>query len=95
MNDIQTSELTLANALTETQYKPLSESVREALAKYFNKIGDAFVCDLYGMVLSEIEKPLLEAVMAYTKGNQSRSAILLGLSRGTLRKKLKIYGFIK
>jgi Fis family transcriptional regulator len=47
------------------------------------------------MVLAEVEVPLLEAVMEYTKGNQSRAAILLGLSRGTLRKKLKIYGMLE
>jgi|SRR6185312_12366381 len=34
--------------------------------------------------------PLLKTVMEYTKNNQSRAAILLGWSRGTLRKKLKI-----
>jgi Fis family transcriptional regulator len=30
--------------------------------------------------------------MEYTRGNQTKAAIILGLNRGTLRKKLKIYG---
>jgi len=46
------------------------------------------------MVLGEVEKPLLEVVMKHTKGNQSNAAKALGLSRGTLRKKLKIYGML-
>lgn len=48
--------------------------------------------DVYDLVLSELEAPLLEEVMTYTRGNQTRAAILLGINRGTLRKKLKKYG---
>ncbi len=43
------------------------------------------------MVLAEMEVPLLRVVMRYTKNNQSKAAKILGLSRGTLRKKLAIY----
>jgi Fis family transcriptional regulator len=44
------------------------------------------------MFLQEVETPLLETVMAYVRGNQSKAAELLGINRGTLRKKLKMYG---
>jgi Fis family transcriptional regulator len=44
------------------------------------------------MVLEQVEEPLLEAVMRYSAGNQSRAAEILGINRGTLRKKLKSYG---
>ncbi|MGB0360224.1 MAG: helix-turn-helix domain-containing protein, partial [Endozoicomonas sp.] len=40
------------------------------------------------------EAPLLETVMTYVKGNQTRASVLLGLNRGTLRKKLKQYGLL-
>ena len=43
------------------------------------------------MVLQEMEEPLLRAVLAYTRSNQSRAAVVLGLNRGTLRKKMKQY----
>jgi Fis family transcriptional regulator len=43
-------------------------------------------------VLAEIEAPLLEEVMLFTRGNQTRAANLMGINRGTLRKKLKQYG---
>ena len=39
-----------------------------------------------------LEAPLLQAVMEYTRGNQTQAAKMLGLNRGTLRKKLKQHG---
>jgi Fis family transcriptional regulator len=75
--------------------QPLHDSVRQALESYFTQLKGQAPNNLYELVLAEVEVPLLEAVMEYTKGNQSRAAILLGLSRGTLRKKLKIYGMLE
>jgi Fis family transcriptional regulator len=46
------------------------------------------------MVISEVERPLFEAVLEYTRGNQSRAAAVLGINRGTLRKKLRMYGLM-
>jgi Fis family transcriptional regulator len=43
------------------------------------------------MVMAEVEAPLLETVMRYTRDNQSKAAELLGINRATLRKKLKQY----
>ena len=44
--------------------------------------------------MAEVEAPLLESVLAHTKGNQSRAAAMLGINRATLRKKLKRYNLI-
>ena len=44
------------------------------------------------LVLREVEKPLLQAVLEQTAHNQSNAAQVLGMSRGTLRKKLKDHG---
>jgi Fis family transcriptional regulator len=74
--------------------QPLHDSVRQALESYFSQLKDQAPDNLYDLVLAEVEVPLIEAVMEFTRGNQSRAAILLGLSRGTLRKKLKIYGML-
>jgi len=74
--------------------QPLHDSVRQALEGYFVQLKGQAPNNLYDMVLAEVEVPLLEAVMEYTKENQSRAAILLGISRGTLRKKLKLYGML-
>ena len=48
--------------------------------------------DLYELVLAEVEQPLLDTIMQYTRGNQTRAATMMGINRGTLRKKLKKYG---
>ena len=82
------------DALNPSEAQLLRKSVEVSLRNYFEKLGDALVNNVYDMVLAEIEEPLLKTVMAYTRDNQSRAAILLGLSRGTLRKKLKIYGML-
>lgn len=47
--------------------------------------------DLYDMILSEVEPPLLQAVMEKRRGNQLQAAKMLGISRGTIRKKLQRY----
>jgi two-component system nitrogen regulation response regulator GlnG len=44
--------------------------------------------DLYRRLLERAERPLLEAVLARTGGNQLRAASLLGINRNTLRKKI-------
>lgn len=96
MDNIKVMDASLQSAeFINQQEKLLRDSVDESLEHYFAKIGNTLVRNLYEMVLNEVEEPLLKAVMHYTKGNQSKSAILLGLSRGTLRKKLKIYGLLK
>lgn len=72
--------------------QPLRESCKQAMRAYFAQLSGEDVADLYELFLSEVEAPLLEEVMAYVRGNQTRAANLLGINRGTLRKKLKKYG---
>jgi len=71
--------------------KSLSTIVTSALERYFSHLDGAEPIDLYKIVIGEFEPPLLEAIMYYAKGNQVRAAKLLGMSRGTLRKKLTQY----
>jgi Fis family transcriptional regulator len=75
----------------EDQNVPLSGTIKSMMEDYFNDLDGTPPADLYQMVLQEIEQPLLESVLHYTRGNQSKAAIVLGLNRGTLRKKLKQY----
>jgi Fis family transcriptional regulator, factor for inversion stimulation protein len=70
----------------------LRESVARSLGSYLRELDGQMTTDLYQLVLSQVEPPLLEAVLEYTRGNQTRAAELLGLNRGTLRKKLRQYG---
>lgn len=69
----------------------LHQHIHEAIEDYFIKLEDCKPANLYHLVLKEIEAPLFKVVMKRVAGNQSKAADLLGLSRGTLRKKLKEY----
>ncbi|MFY7698380.1 MAG: helix-turn-helix domain-containing protein [Legionella sp.] len=69
----------------------LADSVAESVKKYFIELKDLDPVDLYQFVLEEVEMPLFKAVMEHCKYNQSRAASLLGISRGTLRTKLRLY----
>ena len=85
----------IASSFELTQHnQPLHDSVRQSLDNYLANLKGQMPSNLYELILAEVEAPLMEAVMEYTKGNQSRAAIVLGLSRGTLRKKLKQYGLL-
>jgi Fis family transcriptional regulator, factor for inversion stimulation protein len=54
-------------------------------------LDPVFFNNLYKLVLTEVEKPLLEIVLEYTNDNQSLAAKLLGISRNTLRKLINLY----
>ena len=71
---------------------PLRTMTAEALDSYFATLNGHKPGQLYDMVIREVEEPLFRAVLTYAAGNQSRAADILGINRGTLRKKLKIYG---
>jgi Fis family transcriptional regulator, factor for inversion stimulation protein len=64
----------------------------EALDTYFSNLNGHRPGRLYDLVLREVEEPLFRAVLDYADGNQSRAADILGINRGTLRKKLRNYG---
>ncbi len=71
--------------------KSLATLTDEALQTYFHSLNGHRPGALYDLVIGEVEKPLFRAVLNYTDGNQSRAAEILGINRGTLRKKLRDY----
>jgi Fis family transcriptional regulator len=75
-----------------TRAMPLRTMTAEALDSYFATLNGHKPGQLYELVLREVEEPLFKAVLDYAEGNQSRAADILGINRGTLRKKLKTYG---
>ena len=72
----------------------LKQVVKDTLRNYFTNIGDEQPIDFYNILLEEIERPLLEVLINHTSYNQVKMAQILGISRGTLRKKLKQYGLL-
>jgi len=76
------------------QAQSLRGCVEQAMENYFQHLDGQDVSDVYDMVMAEVEAPMLEIVLKYTRHNQTRAAQVLGLNRGTLRKKLKQYGLL-
>jgi Fis family transcriptional regulator len=83
-----------SEAYSAGQRPSLRDSVEIAVNNYFQHLEGQDVTNVYDMVMSEVETPLLEVVMKYTRHNQTKAAQVLGLNRGTLRKKLKQYGLL-
>jgi Fis family transcriptional regulator len=71
---------------------PLRSHAEQALGSYFASLNGHAPGHLYELVMREVEEPLFRAALEYADGNQSRAAEILGINRGTLRKKLRHYG---
>ena len=71
---------------------PLRNHAERALSDYFTSLNGHRPAHLYDLVLREVEEPLFRVVLNYAQGNQSRAADILGINRGTLRKKLRTFG---
>ncbi|HCT42056.1 MAG: DNA-binding transcriptional regulator Fis [Moraxellaceae bacterium] len=91
--DISTLKQQFTSSPSPAQ-KTLRDHVEYAMRNYFANLNGEQVTNVYDMVLAEIEGPLLEVVLEYTRGNQTRASEILGLNRGTLRKKLKDHGLM-
>jgi Fis family transcriptional regulator len=76
----------------ERRKQPIRRSVQSALELYLGDLNGHEVNDIYHVVMNEVEPAILDVVMNHTQGNQTHAAEMLGINRGTLRKKLKQYG---
>jgi Fis family transcriptional regulator len=72
----------------------LKENVTEVMRQYFANLKGEEPANVYDFFLDEVEEPLLTIVMKVTRQNQSEAARMLGISRGTLRAKLKKFGML-
>lgn len=72
----------------------ISRCVELSVQTYFDHLDGTPVQHLYEFVINEVEQPLLKTVLQHTGGNQSKAAEILGLNRGTLRKKLKEHNLL-
>jgi Fis family transcriptional regulator, factor for inversion stimulation protein len=81
--------LRVETAVVDSNASPaLRDCVARAIRRYLSDLGGHADGKLYRMVLCEVEKPMLEEVLRHCRGNQTRAAQLLGMTRATLRKKI-------
>ncbi len=72
----------------------LEDIVEEKLRRFFGRLGQYEVHELYSTVIGKIERPLFRLVLEQTKGNQVRAARVLGINRNTLRTRMKKLGLM-
>ena len=62
----------------------LDELVRREADTELDRESD----EVYRSIIERVERPMIEAALARTEGNQIKAAALLGINRNTLRKKI-------
>jgi DNA-binding protein Fis/N-acetylglutamate synthase-like GNAT family acetyltransferase len=78
------------DARPQNEQKPLSEIIQDSIDGYFRMHGEDLPSSgIYDRLLPLFEKPLIDATLKATNGNQLKASKLLGINRNTLRKKLK------
>lgn len=69
----------------------LHDFVRCVVKQYLDDMGETAPDNLHSLIMKEVERSLIETVLDHADGNQSRSADILGITRTTLRNRLKRY----
>ncbi|WP_024851795.1 helix-turn-helix domain-containing protein [Hydrogenovibrio kuenenii] len=80
---------------SEKKYSSLSDHVTLTLDAYFKTLQEEVPSDVYQLVISQVEKPMIEFILNRTDYNQSKTADILGINRNTLRKKIQTYQISK
>jgi Fis family transcriptional regulator, factor for inversion stimulation protein len=78
----------------KTKEHDIALCLTHSLDRYFADLDGETPANLYAMVIRQVERPLLESVMARVAGNQTQAAEILGITRNTLRRKLTDHGLL-
>ena len=70
----------------------IAASIESAMEAYLQDLDGEIPSGIYDMVLACVEQPLIEVMLNFAEGNQTRAADYLGMNRNTLRKKMARYG---
>lgn len=81
-----------AGAPVAAPTQTVSACVTTSLRRYLADLRGEAPSNLHALVLEQVEKPMLEVVLAHAGGNRCKAAAMLGINRNTLRKKLQQYG---
>ncbi len=79
--------------IANLQTVSLEKLVKSKLEVFFSQQREAQIelNDFYRIYLEQVEKPLIEEALKSNKGNQVRTAKMLGINRNTLKKKMETY----
>ena len=80
----------------ETRHRRGDRSLEDLLygrfRHFLHNLGSHPMDSLHELVWEQVERPLINAVLEHTGGNQSRAAEILGIHRNTLRAKVRALG---
>ncbi len=91
----------ITNVLNDYQYQASNENtetttfeemIDEYIKKFFKTYNENKNKNVYDFFIKKIEKPLIDSMLNYTRGNQIKASNLLGFNRNTLRKKINQLG---
>ena len=78
--------------ITRLDQYSIEDVVELKISRFFDQIGTFYPDEVYDLIMSKVEKPLLTQILRRVGGNQVQAAKILGINRNTLRKKIKQYG---
>jgi len=67
----------------------LKDYTRHTVRQYLNDLKGHQAKHLYDFVVDEIEKGLILEILEFTNGNQTQASSILGITRTTLRNKIR------
>jgi len=70
------------------------DTLKEVLGPLVMKLRETEDKNLYGLLMSSLDHSLIEYALEVGEGNQLAAAELLGISRNTLRRKIKKYNLV-
>jgi two-component system nitrogen regulation response regulator GlnG len=71
----------------------VSNILKKSLEKYFDSHRDNLPpSGLYNRIVTEVEMIMFEVTLNHVNGNQLQASKILGISRNTLRKKMRQFG---
>ena len=73
----------------QTEEVNLKKYTRKAIRKFLQDLNNHKTSNLMAFVMDEIEKGIILEVLDFTNDNQTQSAEILGITRTTLRNKIK------
>ncbi len=69
----------------------LPTCINTKLTRYFEQLKGETASGVHKMVMQETESIVIEFVLKASEQNQSKAAKILGMNRGTLKKKIELY----
>lgn len=67
----------------------LQEYTRQTVNRYLRNLKGHQAKNLYDFVIDQIEKGIIVEVLEFTSGNRTQASEILGITRTTLRNKIK------